>query len=353
VLVAPRDGLARAHDYQDLLVDEASGQWVVTRQLVAAQFRRGLHAAARWQILYGDASGVTAQALGDPACATRTPACFEVPLAFTADGGVLMQSMAQRGTSIGRYPFGGGGRRAVVRAPLASVIALDAAQRRAVYGAGRSPLRVAPFGARGLDLAHATTLPISAGGAVAIVGDTAYVRVDNTVEAVALHGGAHRVVFGTEALIPPWPLHRAGGEVIFMACPRQANGDMSRACDLVELGAAAGRGPRVIAHGVAFIHDVSADGRFILVAREAPPGRATAWPDLAVVERATGRDVWVVPSVMSTSARFTARVAAGPFQGEGARTAGRDFLHLAAAPSVPSADDQAGGDRRAVRGRGL
>ena len=75
-------------------------------------------------------------------------------------------------------------------------------------------------------------------------------------------------------------------------------------CDVIEVTAA---GSRAMARGVARALDVSADGRYLLVVRHprVRAARATAWPDLVVLDLASGKDVAVYPETPADSAQFT------------------------------------------------
>ena len=305
VMAAPGDGRIRAHSYQALVVDEGSGRWFVTRQA-----KRG--AVRPWTVIFGDRTGMVAEVAGDPACGARKPACFELPLAFTPDGAaVLTVSARSAGATLARYVFGRAGRQLLAGKAIATRLALARDHARAAY-ARRGGLTLIDWTARG-------PRPRDPGQAVAIGGDLDQLvmldeavlfrrevgrdrRRTTTLEVLDLATGDREVVYRPRHTLTWAPLPApARGSAFVHDCDR-ARGD--RGCDVVEVTVA---GARTMARGVVRAHDVSADGRYLLASRY-PRGadvRATAWPDLVVVELATGRDVVVHREVSVDSAQFT------------------------------------------------
>jgi hypothetical protein len=104
VLAKPQDGVNPAHAYQDLVVDEPSGRWAITRTPIPA--RGSVGRGRPWTVVFGDAHGVRSEVPGDPRCGRGDLTCLEEPVRFLADGGLLVHSMTRRGTTVARMGYG-------------------------------------------------------------------------------------------------------------------------------------------------------------------------------------------------------------------------------------------------------
>ena len=127
-------------------------------------------------------------------------------------------------------------------------------------------------------------------------------RVAITVEVIDPASGDREVVYRPRHELPWAPVEAPARGSAFVHDCDFTRGD--NPCDVVE---ATSVGARVMVRGVARALDVSADGRYLLVRRDprARAGRATAWPDLVVIELSTGREVRVVTETPIDSAQFT------------------------------------------------
>ena len=306
VLAAPVEGRVLAHSYQPLIVDEATGRWFLTRQAKAKTARV-------WTLVFGDRRGATAEIAGDPRCGGRGPACFEVPLGFAADGAsVLTLSMHATGFTLGRYAFAVAGRRELAGKAIATRLAIAPTQDRAAY-VSRGGLALIDWTATG-------PRPKAPGQLVKLDGsldrlvmlDEAVLfrrrvtgrdrRVTTTLEVIDRATGDREIVYQPRHELAWAPLEAPARGSAFIHDCDHARGD--NPCDVIEVTAV---GARAMARGVARALDVSADGRYLLVLRHprVRAGRATAWPDLVVVDLATGQDAAVYPEVPADSAQFT------------------------------------------------
>lgn len=301
----PMNGPTLVHDYQPLLVDEASGRWFLARQ----RRSEGGAAAPAWTIVMGDRDRVLAERAGDPSCTGR-PTCFEQPLGLTARGAALMTlSLSMRGTTLGSYADATGPRRALAGRSIATRFALAPKQDRAAYasrggvtlidwaGAGPSrkprPVRVKVTG----DLEN-----------LALTDTTLFFRRERapgamTIEAIDLATLRRTEVYRPAAALVSWtPLAAPGRGAVFVHDCRPST--ERNPCDLIELSA---RGARVAVRGIAIAFDVSADGRYVVVRRSPADrrGRTTAWDDVVIADLATGADVRVLPELDVTTAQFT------------------------------------------------
>lgn len=308
------------YDVQDLVVDEARGTWVVTRQRSDAGKAgiKGVHAAARWELVFGDQRGVTRIGTGDPLCASTRPSCFQVALAFSPRGDdVVVVSMARVGTTVGHAAVARGGWSALMRRPIGDSFTLDPAHDLAAY-ASKSGLYLATWTPTGLGTSRHIAIPGTA-SLVSFAGDGLYYNVEASdaerrmtsswVERFDLRTGTRAVVYRPQSKsIAPWTLFpTSDGKVVLIDCPpgheSWAPPPHGGACDAVEVGPS---GARTVARGVSIIRDVSTDGRYMVVSRmpTSREGRKTAWPDLVVIDVVTGTDVWTIPEVQATSAQF-------------------------------------------------
>ena len=306
VLAAPVEGRVLAHSYQPLIVEEATGRWFLTRQAKG-------RTARTWTLVFGDRRGATAEVAGDPRCGGRGPACFEVPLGFAADGAsVLTLSMHAAGFTLGRYGFGVAGRRELAGKAIATRLAIAPTQDRAAY--------VSRGGLTLIDWTAGGPRPKARGEQVKLDGtldrlvmlDEALLfrrrvtgrdrRVATTLEILDRATGDREVVYQPRHELAWAPLEAPARGSAFVHDCDHARGD--NACDVVEVTVA---GARTMARGVARALDVSADGRYLLVLRHPRDraARATAWPDLVVLDLATGQDAVVYPEVPADSAQFT------------------------------------------------
>lgn len=306
VLAAPLAGRVLAHSYQPLIVDEATGRWFLTRQAKG-------RTARTWTLVFGDHRGATGELPGDARCGGRGPACFEVPLGFTADGdGVLTTSMHATGFTLARYGFGQAGRQELAGKAIATRLALAPAQDRAAY-VTRGGVTLIDWTARG-------PRPKARGQQVKLDGeldrlvmlDDALLfrrrvtgrdrRVATTLEVLDRTTGDREVVYQPRHVLEWAPLPAPARDSAFVHDCDYARGD--NPCDVIEVTAA---GSRAMARGVARALDVSADGRYLLVLRHprVRAGRATGWPDLVVLDLATGRDAAVYLETPVDSAQFT------------------------------------------------
>lgn len=306
VAAAPTDGPILSHAYQPVIVDEASGRWVITRQAKGAAKRA-------WTVVVGDAGGATGEFAGDPTCGGRGPACFEVPTAFTPDrGGVLALALHAAGFTLARYDLTTGTREVIAGKAIANRLALTAAHDRAAY-VSRGGLTVVDWTTRGpRPKARATRLKVSGELDRLVLLDDAVLlrrrvtgrdrRVATTVEVIDRTTGDREVVYRPRHALSWAPLEAPARGSAFLHDCDVARGD--NPCDVVE---ATTVGARVMVRGVARALDVSADGRFLLVRRDprVRAGRATAWPDLVVIELSTGREIRVITETPIDSAQFT------------------------------------------------
>lgn len=136
-----------------LAAHAATGRWVLTFHqlpdgdplvIAGAPVSKPNH---RSTLVFGDGTGVVATTLGDPACTSKQRACFETPRWFSTDGGyVFVRSEASSWTSLGRWTFGAGAKRAAIAdRTTAAELEVAPAGGRAVY--------------RGRDGVHVTTWP--------------------------------------------------------------------------------------------------------------------------------------------------------------------------------------------------
>ena len=306
VVAAPTEGPVLAHAYQPVLVDEASGRWAITRQAKGAAKRA-------WAVMIGDAGGATGEFAGDPTCGGSGPACFEVLTAFTPDrGGVLALALHAAGFTLARYDLATGAREQLAGKAIANRLALAATHDRAAY-VSRGGLTLVDWTARG-PRPKARTRRVKVSGELdrlVLLDDAVLVRrrvvgrgrrVAITVEVIDPASGDREVVYRPRHELPWAPVEAPARGSAFVHDCDFTRGD--NPCDVVE---ATSVGARVMVRGVARALDVSADGRYLLVRRDprARAGRATAWPDLVVIELSTGREVRVVTETPIDSAQFT------------------------------------------------
>jgi hypothetical protein len=315
VLAKPQDGVNPAHAYQDLVVDEPSGRWAITRTPIPA--RGSVGRGRPWTVVFGDAHGVRSEVPGDPRCGRGDLTCLEEPVRFLADGGLLVHSMTRRGTTVARMGYGQVGRRELLGRAVGTTLTLGPDPTRAAYrsSGGVTLLDWDPSQGAARPRTRKVAVEAKAGPVelLALGADTIYLerthtsgdggRPRFTVEAVPVAGGRAVTVHRARGSVPGWrPLHTGPrGTVLLHDC---VEGYADNRCDLIEVRA--NQPARVVARGISIAHDVSADGRFVLVVR-APAsraGRATAWPDLVIVDLASGADVRVLPEVMPDVARF-------------------------------------------------
>jgi|JI10StandDraft_1071094.scaffolds.fasta_scaffold25770_4 hypothetical protein len=306
VLAAPLAGRVLAHSYQPLIVDEATGRWFLTRQAKA-------RTARTWTLVFGDHRGATGEIAGDARCGGRGPACFEVPLGFAADGdGVLTVSMHAAGFTLARYGFGQAGRQELAGKAIATRLALAPAQDRAAY-VSRGGLTLIDWTARGpRPKARGEHVKIDGELDRLVVLDDALLfrrrvtgrdrKVTTTLEVLDLTTRDREVAYRPRHALEWAPLPAPARGSAFVHDCDHARGD--NPCDVIEVTAA---GSRAMARGVARALDVSADGRYLLVLRHprVRAARATAWPDLVVLDLASGQDVAVYPETPADSAQFT------------------------------------------------
>ena len=301
----PMSGPTLVHDYQPVLVDEATGRWFLARQRRSA----GGAAAPAWTIVMGDRDRVVAERAGDPNCTGR-PTCFEQPLGLTARGGALMTlSLSMRGSTLGSYADATGPRRALAGRSIATRFALAPKQDRAAY-ASRGGVTLIDWAGAGPSRRPRPARVKVAGDIqnLALTDTTLFFRLERapnamTIEAIDLATMRRTEVYRPAASLVSWtPLAAPGRDAVFVHDCRPST--ERNPCDLIEVSA---RGARVAVRGIAIAFDVSADGRYVVMRRSPPAAhrRTTAWDDLVVYDLVTGADARLTTEIDVVSAQFT------------------------------------------------
>ncbi|MEZ4398699.1 MAG: hypothetical protein R3B06_01675 [Kofleriaceae bacterium] len=298
-------------------VDEATGRWALPRQPTAH--------GSPWTIVFGDARGAITEIAANADC-RRGRSCFVSVLAIRGDD-ILVRVSTMRGDLLARYQFGRPGRQVLAGKAVANTVVFSPALDHVAF-ASPGGLTVAAWGRDGVARPARGThrrrpQPAPAQITIAVAGEVKplalldgvvyYQRLITTperrvvgavVEAYDLASGARAEIYRPKhLLLTPWEAvsTNARGTALVHDCG-SASG--RNECDVIELGAGQAH---VLLRGVVVVHDVSADGRYVLVRRApaATAGRATAWDDLAVIDLASGRDARVITEVEAASAQFT------------------------------------------------
>lgn len=124
----------------DLLVHADTGRWVLTYHQLSNGDPLKLDGKAvskpddRNTLVFGDLAGVVAATYGDKACTNKKKACFETPLAWSADGAyVYVRSLASSWGTTNRWSFGAKPKLAAITAKKPGALTISPDLTTATY----------------------------------------------------------------------------------------------------------------------------------------------------------------------------------------------------------------------------